>query len=64
VVEAWEDEGDERGGVGGGGGRVLGEDGGVVGYACAGFISYLLRVDDSSWSKCTRAAASQLMRMP
>lgn len=38
VVEAWEDEGDEGGGVGGGGGGVFGEDGGVVGYAGAGWL--------------------------
>lgn len=36
VRDAWEDEGDERGGIGGGGGCVFGEDGGVVGDAGAG----------------------------
>lgn len=36
VGEAREDERDERGGVGGGAGCVLGEDGGVVRYASTG----------------------------
>lgn len=45
VVETGEDERDEGGGVGGGGGGVFGENGGVVGYACADgdvsmFLSY------------------------
>ena len=41
VGEFGEDEGNEGGGVGGGAGGVLGEDGCVVGYACAaGCVSF------------------------
>ena len=39
VIEAREDEGDEGRGIGRGRGRVFGQDGGVVGYACAGRLS-------------------------
>jgi hypothetical protein len=42
VGELGEDEGNEGGGVGGGAGGVLGEDGGVVGYACAAGVLVLL----------------------
>jgi hypothetical protein len=41
VLEGWEDDGDERGGIGRGRSCVFGEDRGVVGYTSAGNIKYL-----------------------